>query len=144
MIVLCLGTGKIATGQLVKPIVSQAALHAWDRPKDDASQGEDSPMFLPRRESPLEVSPFIFGKRSSSTNAFTVGHSRQSHVLIGLVSGIVIGASVGAIIGNNDAKRCHAESCQVSAALGGGADIVAGGLAGAVLGTIAGAVWPIR
>ena len=69
---------------------------------------------------------------------------RGSLILIGFVSGIVIGASVGAIIGSNDAKRCHAESCQVSAALGGGADIVAGGLAGAVVGALAGAVWPIR
>lgn len=79
-----------------------------------------------------------------SRPTFTVGHTRQSHVLVGLLGGLVVGAAAGAIVGNNNAKHCHAESCQVSAALGGGFDVVVGGLGGAVVGAVAGAVWPVR
>jgi len=79
-----------------------------------------------------------------SRPTFTVGHTRQSHVLVGLLGGLVVGAAAGAIIGNNNAKHCHAESCQVSAALGGGVDVVVGGLTGALVGAVVGAVWPVR
>jgi hypothetical protein len=75
---------------------------------------------------------------------FSVGHSRQSHVLVGLLGGLVVGTATGAIVGNDKAKHCHAESCQVSAALGSGADIFVGGLTGALLGAVVGAVWPVR
>lgn len=73
---------------------------------------------------------------------FSMLHSRRAHILVGLIGGLVVGASTGAIIGNQSAKRCHAESCQVAAALGGGADVLFGGLAGAVVGGVVGAVWP--
>ena len=72
-----------------------------------------------------------------------VGGSRSSHVLVGLLGGLVVGAATGAIIGNSNAKHCHAESCQVSAALGGGFDIAVGALAGALAGAVVGAVWPV-
>jgi len=79
-----------------------------------------------------------------SRAAVTVGHSRQAHILLGLAGGLVIGASTGAIIGNQNAKRCHGESCQVEAALGGGVDVIVGGLVGMAVGGIVGAVWPVR
>ena len=77
-------------------------------------------------------------------SAFTVGRSRQSHVLVGLIGGLVVGAATGAIIGNSNAKHCHSETCQVSAALGGGFDVLVGGVTGAVVGAAVGAVWPVR
>lgn len=76
--------------------------------------------------------------------AFTVGYSRQTHVVIGLISGLLVGASTGAIIGNSNAKRCRGESCQVSAALGSGFDIVLGAAGGALLGIVVGALWPVH
>ena len=81
---------------------------------------------------------------SRNDGSLFVAHgSRRSHVLIGLLGGLVAGAATGAIIANNSAKRCHGESCQVSAALGGVADVVDGGLAGALAGAVVGAVWPV-
>jgi hypothetical protein len=74
---------------------------------------------------------------------FLVDGSRSSHVLFGLIGGLIVGVATGAIIGNNNAKRCHAESCQVSAALGGGGDILVGGLAGSLAGAVVGAIWPV-
>jgi len=131
--VLCLAAGETAAGQLVTPTL---------RPNDGHSRRGETVLLPPRGD---VISDSRFDARDSfSPSAFTVGSARQSHILIGLVSGLVIGASVGAIIGNNDAKRCHVESCQVSAALGSGADVVVGGLSGLVLGAVAGAVWPIH
>lgn len=81
---------------------------------------------------------------SRNDRSLLVAHgSRHSHVLVGLLGGLLVGIATGAIIGNNNAKLCHSESCQVSAALGGGADVVVGGLAGALAGAVVGAVWPV-
>lgn len=75
---------------------------------------------------------------------FTMVHSRRAHIVVGLIAGVLVGASTGAVIGNQNAKRCHAESCQVDAALGGLGDVVMAGLVGAVVGGVIGAVWPAR
>jgi hypothetical protein len=123
--VLCLAAGETAAGQFVQTTL---------RPNDGQAQRTASILLPPRGDLISEA------RNAVAPSAFTVGHSRQTHILIGVVSGLVIGASVGAIIGNSGAKRCHAESCQVSAALGSGADILAGGLSGIVLGAFAGAV----
>lgn len=68
--------------------------------------------------------------------------SRRSHVLVGAISGLLIGATAGAIIANHNAKKCHGESCQVDAALGGPIDIVVLGFGGGLLGGVIGAIWP--
>jgi hypothetical protein len=76
--------------------------------------------------------------------AARTGHSRQFHVVMGLLSGTAIGVAAGAVVGNQNAKRCHAEACQVEAALGGLGDTVEGGLLGAALGVVVGAAWPVH
>ena len=83
----------------------------------------------------------IFGDTTQSM--VRTGHSRQYHVITGLLAGAAIGWAAGAVVGNQTAKRCHAESCQVQTALGGLADMVVGGVLGATAGGIGGAAWPV-
>lgn len=75
---------------------------------------------------------------------FMVVHSRRNHIFVGLIGGVLVGVATGAIIANQSAKRCHAESCQVEGALGGLNDMLLGGLAGALVGSVVGAAWPPR
>lgn len=71
-----------------------------------------------------------------------VSHERNVHILIGMASGLVIGATLEAVKLNADAKRCHSESCQVQAADGLAIGIM--GVGGAAIGGVIGALWPVR
>jgi hypothetical protein len=72
----------------------------------------------------------------------TVSSRRQVHILIGIASGLVVGATVEAIVLNDEAKRCHGGSCEIQAADGLAIGMM--GLGGAVIGGIVGALWPVR
>jgi hypothetical protein len=119
------GAGAVAEGQGIRPVGVRA---------------------LPVRfEECITCSAAVSASvRYETAAAFPVPHSRQSHILIGFVSGVAVGVATGAIVANQAAKRCHAESCQVQAALGGLGDMIEGGFFGAVVGTTVGALWPVR
>lgn len=88
--------------------------------------------------------PRLDAKQSSARPyLFTISAARQKHILIGMMGGVAIGATVGAIRANANAKRCHAESCQVEAALG-GLDIFVLGAGGLLVGGVVGTLWPTR
>lgn len=78
--------------------------------------------------------------RSAQPQLFTVSHKRQVHILVGMASGLIVGMSAMTIDSNRQAKRCHSESCEVTAGEGLAIGIV--GLGGAAIGGVLGALWP--
>src|SRR4051812_21841312 len=56
--------------------------------------------------SDTETRPLAFSHATQA--AVGTGHSREFHVLIGLLGGGAIGAATGAIMANHNAKQCHA------------------------------------
>jgi hypothetical protein len=75
--------------------------------------------------------------------AARTGHSRQFHVVMGLLSGTAIGVAVGAKVAAQNTKRCGGgEACEVP--LNGVGEMLEGGLLGAASGVVVGAAWPVH
>src|SRR4051812_31932138 len=101
MCVLIVGLASASTlqGQRIAPVGARPSATAAGKSSD--TKGES----------------VTFG--DATLEAAGTRHSKQFHVVTGLLGGTAIGVVVGAVVANQEAKRCHAESCQVQAALGG-------------------------
>jgi len=124
LLILASASANTLQGQRIAPVGAHAASIGA------ATQASD-----------METRSLVFS--DATRVAAGTGHSRAFHVLIGLLGGGAIGAARGAIVANHNAKQCHAESCQVEAALG-GLDIIADGLVGAAVGAGVGLLWPVN
>jgi hypothetical protein len=84
--------------------------------------------------------PTTFGDAAQAEAG--TGHSRQFHVVMGLLGGTALGIAAGAIVGTRNAGRCQSESCQ--GPFNGVSETIEGGLIGAALGVLVGVAWPVH
>ena len=97
-----------------------------------SSVGRDDVAFRAQRNADL----LLAGRASSGRR------SRSYHVMLGTVSGLLVGTGIGLIIGHNRPQPCP--SCDVQRALGPLDYPIRWGVAGAVAGAAIGAVWPAK
>jgi hypothetical protein len=93
------------------------------------------------RASDMERQSTTFGNTTQA--GARTGHSRQFHVVMGLLGGTAIGVVAGAVVAAQNAERCGGgEACQ--GPFTGVGEMLQGGLIGAALGVVVGVAWPVR